>query len=259
MIQAAEFFQAPVVHIAEPGGDAALFEVELELPGLAGRCAPGQYFLVRVGEGVDPLLRRVFLLAGASREGVVLQHHASSPAEAERLRALLQSSWQLDAFGPHGTAFAVDDARDALIAASGVGVAAAAFLATRHLLAGRAVRLLVPEEMAEAAQSLVEAVGDEGILVAHFDLPLEGPALEARLAAEFASAPGHAAYAAGPRALVDAFAAAAARHDGPAQVCLTDSTISCGFGMCLACVVDTPAGRRRICTEGLVFDAAAFR
>ena len=34
--------------------------------------------------------------------------------------------------------------------------------------------------------------------------------------------------------------------------------MACGFGVCLGCVVQTPAGFRYVCTHGPVFDAEAL-
>jgi dihydroorotate dehydrogenase electron transfer subunit len=45
----------------------------------------------------------------------------------------------------------------------------------------------------------------------------------------------------------------------PTFHCFSDAQIPCGTGACVACAVETPAGYKRACQEGPVFDVQAWR
>ncbi|WEV47739.1 dihydroorotate dehydrogenase electron transfer subunit [Bifidobacterium sp. ESL0690] len=56
----------------------------------------------------------------------------------------------------------------------------------------------------------------------------------------------------GPTPMMKAVAAWASKRNIPAQLSL-EARMGCGYGACVACVVDTPGGRLKVCKDGPVF------
>jgi len=61
-------------------------------------------------------------------------------------------------------------------------------------------------------------------------------------------------YACGPEPMLRAVADISNKCNIPAQLSL-EAHMSCGFGACLGCVVNTVGGYKRVCKEGPVFNA----
>jgi dihydroorotate dehydrogenase electron transfer subunit len=61
-------------------------------------------------------------------------------------------------------------------------------------------------------------------------------------------------YACGPSPMLKALSHLAGACNIPAQLSL-EAHMSCGFGACLGCVVNTRDGYKRVCKEGPVFRA----
>ncbi len=59
----------------------------------------------------------------------------------------------------------------------------------------------------------------------------------------------------GPEPVMRIVSGAALERDIPCQVSL-EKRMACGIGACLSCVVDTPQGKKRVCVDGPIFDAA---
>lgn len=58
----------------------------------------------------------------------------------------------------------------------------------------------------------------------------------------------------GPVSMMEAVASWAAKRSIPAQCCM-EARMGCGYGTCVACVVDTTEGRLKVCKDGPVFPA----
>jgi dihydroorotate dehydrogenase electron transfer subunit len=234
--------------------------------------APGQFLMMRVGTGNDPLLGRPFGFSGFSRIG------AGAEAEiyyrvAGRGTAMM-AEWsvgdRISFLGPLGRGFPLpEEDEEAVLVAGGIGLPPLLFLA--RFLAGRGVR------------------GVGGRISVLFGGParraLAGlPALEALpLALTLATEDGSAGrkalvteplrerdlaravvYACGPAPMLAAVHALVAGRCRRAFLSL-EARMACGFGVCAGCAVRVrpPAGSdpalpayHRACKEGPVFDAA---
>lgn len=58
----------------------------------------------------------------------------------------------------------------------------------------------------------------------------------------------------GPVPMMEAVVAWAAKRSIPTQCCM-EARMGCGYGTCVACVVDTTEGRLKVCKDGPVFPA----
>jgi len=227
---------------------------------------PGQFIMLRVAGGSQPLLRRPFSLLG-------LVHDAARVIGIEILYKVVgkgteqlshcREGQQLSVIGPLGNAFRVPDAcRHPLLVAGGVGVPPIRFLA-QTLLARRGNR-----------DRCVVFIGgrtrDDLVCLTEFDLPgllldistddgSQGSrgVVTRRLQRAVDTGPVDLICACGPPAMLKAVAGIAAAHDIDCQVSI-EAMMACGMGACLGCAVqlkgdDEPY--RHVCVDGPVFDA----
>jgi len=223
---------------------------------------PGQFGMVSCGEGLDPLLRRAFSLAGVVAKG--------SGSEVELLvkevgkgTALLRRAvpgTELRLLAPLGRGFTLEGGAPAALVAGGIGLPPVLFAAEAMAALGvrfdlflgatTAAELLEVERCARACEAaggtLVVTTddgtrGERGLVVA---------ALERRLAAGHRYAR---VLACGPTPMLAALTLLARERGVPTEVSL-EEPMACGVGVCLGCVVELGDGRFvSACREGPVF------
>ncbi len=217
---------------------------------------PGQFAMVRVGDGLEPLLRRPFSLHRVDRSGEFELMFRVVGGGTRRL-ARARVGDRLDVLAPLGRGFDLADERPVLVG-GGVGVAPLLFLAEALLdrglrptllLGGRTDRdllchddfrcLAVPYRLATEDGSLGEAGRVTRLLQPELTRGGEAPAV----------------YACGPAPMLAAVAALCRGRAARCQVSL-EASMACGIGACLGCVAPRPGGGYlRVCKEGPVFDA----
>jgi dihydroorotate dehydrogenase electron transfer subunit len=220
-----------------------LYHMGLLCPEIAARIQPGQFLMVRVQEGFDPLLRRPF--------AVHRIHHNDPPTSFEmlyrvvgrgtRLLADMQAAASLNLLGPLGSGFQAPD-KDGLVlmVAGGIGIAplphlaetlvssgfrgpfvlwfggktAADLVCVKHFQdLGFAVRL-VTEDGSEGRQGLVTGHLEQW-LSQQDELP-------------------EVMYSCGPYPMQRLVAEMAARLGIPSQLSM-EALMGCGVGACLSC------------------------
>lgn len=228
---------------------------------------PGQFVMVKVGEGFDPLLRRPFA-AFPRREGsaILLEIYYLVVGRGTEILSHLVPGTAVEVVGPLGTGFHFHpDADPVLIVAGGIGIAPLRGLIHQvvkssagqlHLFLGAksAPSLLFHSEFAHLPLSLHLATEDGSL--GHQGMVTE-------IFGEFLLTPfsGHRpqCFSCGPLPMVRAIAEACEKRHLPCQVSL-EARMACGMGVCLGCVVKvrpsalSPDGEyRRVCVEGPVF------
>jgi dihydroorotate dehydrogenase electron transfer subunit len=217
----------------------------LAAPAIAAAAAPGQFLMIRVAAGSDPLLRRPFSVFEILRDG------AGRPTGLTILSkrigastALLYDTRQgqrIDCLGPLGRPFTVvDPPTDAWLVAGGVGLAPFATLAqalrargvTTTLFYGarRGAELFYLDFFRGLDVELVlttedGSLGERGRIVAPLDR---------RLGEREPSSPVM-LYACGPEGMLAATARTAMKHSRPCQVSV-ERIMGCGLGGCYSCV-----------------------
>ncbi|MEW6490553.1 MAG: dihydroorotate dehydrogenase electron transfer subunit [Thermodesulfobacteriota bacterium] len=247
--------RAWVVHRENVGGE--YYRLRLR-PAQPFPSVPGQFVMVKVSDGLDPLLRRPLSIhrVAASEAGEFEVLFRVVGAGTRRL-ARVHVGERVDVLAPLGRGFRLEAGRPLLVA-GGIGVApllylADAFLARgvrpKLLLGGRADRdvlchddfacLAVPYALATEDGSL----GEPGLVTRLLEKELEeGPG-------------GVGVYACGPSPMLAAVARLCGAAAVPCQVSL-EAHMACGVGACLGCVVPgTGQPYLRVCKEGPVFDA----
>ena len=223
---------------------------------------PGQFVMVKVSEGIDPLLRRPFsihrMVESESGEFEILFRVAGS---GTRLLSRAHVGDRLDVLAPLGRGFRLLGARP-LIVGGGIGVAPLLFLAEALLSQGSRPKLLVGGRRDRD----ILCHGDFECLAVPFaaateDGSLGEPGLVTRLLERELDqdAPPATVYACGPMPMLAAVSRLCRERATPCQVSL-EAHMACGVGACLGCVVPgEKAPYLRVCKEGPVFDSEDIR
>lgn len=244
------------------------YRVAVEAKGLRPAFQPGQFFMLRVLNGSDPLLPRAYSIfrLGRGRRG--------QSARADFLfkivgRGTAQLAAQrpgtaVDLLGPLGKAFAVPQGtQECVLVAGGIGVppviALAEALAGRKsarptmvaLLGGRSksdILCAADFRRAGARLSVATEDGSAGRRGLVTDL------LERHLAEGRRS--GRVVYACGPPGMLRRVAEVAAARGVPCQLSM-EAPMGCGIGICMGCAVPVRGDRYRLCCkDGPVFEAS---
>jgi len=241
-----------------------VFLLTLRDPFIAKEAEPGQFVMVRVHAGLDPLLRRPFsICALAGEDAFRLLYRVVG-----RGTALLSEAVEGDALavlGPLGSGFRIDAASGpALLVGGGMGVAPLFFLAQAlfrtetppfTFLAGfpSAGEVVGPAEILGSNLKLELATEDGSAGYAGFVTELLRDRLDSDGPGAFGSV-----YACGPGAMLARIAALTSERSISCQVSL-EAAMACGLGACLGCAVHAAPGETasyyRVCREGPVFDA----
>ena len=234
------------------------FRLDLNAPRIAAASGPGQFVMVRCGEGLLPLLRRPISVASTDGERLSLVVRAVGPGT--RWMQDRRPGDRVDLLGPLGNRFSRPRDSAALLVGGGIGVPPMLALAeglaregyagaVSAFVGGRtAGDLVLVEELAAAGVETITvtedgSAGERGLVT--------GP-LEARLAAGAGDAR---LYACGPEGMLAAVGRLAAQHGVPCEVSL-EAHMACGLGACLGCAhVTAGGGWVHVCSEGPVFDA----
>jgi dihydroorotate dehydrogenase electron transfer subunit len=237
--------------------------ITLREPDMAEQARPGQFVMLRVGSGLDPLLRRPFSLCGRiGEDGFALLYRIVGRGTA--LLAERRTGEKLQVLGPLGVGFPQESAGPLILAGGGVGVAPLLYAAQDLLSRGRAFvflagfpnreEVLLPRDVLQLNLQ-AEIATDDG------SLGHAGPVtdlLASHLAGD--AARGGTVLACGPAAMLKRVAELARRAGVSCRVSL-EAAMACGLGACLGCTVPAAPGKQdsyiRVCTEGPVVPAEA--
>ena len=241
------------------------------------RAAAGQFYMVRVSPGLDPLLRRPLGHFGYCRAPKSKSSRAKGEPALEILYQVVGRGTELlsqmkpgkitDLIGPLGKGWQPEpSAERLLLLAGGIGIVPLRGLADQLQAQGDKR----PITLVWGASSGQEICGQEDIkaldlefMPATEDGSLGHRGLATDLLEPVLDDVGKtpvAVFACGPWAMLKKVAAVASQRKIPCQVSL-DEYMACGLGACLSCVVRGRARDRetpknlRVCTEGPVFRA----
>lgn len=254
---------------------AHAYRMRFLAPMIAKTAKPGQFIMVRVMDGFQPLLRKPFGVHSVKDSSIDILYEVIG--EGTKLLAQKKPGEYLDIIGPIGNGFDLASGPHILVA-GGMGVAPLIFLAERLrkvkskkakvknlvLLGARTKSHVLCEKEFKKLGCDVKIATDDG------SSGHKGYVTD--LLKDAAKRWGHSAgttrksrevspqgvpiivYACGPRMMLREISRISDRYEMPTQVSLEEH-MSCGFGACLGCVVSTTDGYKRVCKEGPVFDA----
>jgi len=249
--------------------------LSLAAPAIAAAARPGQFVMVKLGTGHDPLLRRPFSVFEILRSsdgtpaGITLLSKRIGPSTTSIYNA--RPGQVAACLGPLGRPFTVvDSPTEAWMIAGGVGLAPFITLASALAVRGTRATLFYGARRADELHcvDLFEALGvaivlatEDGSRGVHgrVTLPL-GSALAARPLGSPVKL-----FVCGPTPMMQACAKLAATHGRACDVSL-EQVMGCGLGGCYSCVVlarppveleseGAEPHHTRTCVDGPVFDA----
>jgi dihydroorotate dehydrogenase electron transfer subunit len=230
--------------------------ITLDAPRLARAATPGQFVHLRVGESWDPLLRRPMSIFQIRPTTVSLM--VRSVGRGSRAIARCRPGDLLDCLGPLGQGFRLEPgAGRLLMVGGGYGVAPLVALAEQALPRGGEVVLLVGAATAAQVFPAARLPAAVEYHTATMDGTLGQAGLVTDLVERFLSW-ADAVYGCGPTGMLESLARYCGQRPGlPVQLAM-EQQMGCAMGVCLACVVPTVDGYKRVCRDGPVFPAEAL-
>lgn len=235
------------------------YYMELYVPELAGQAVPGQFLHVRVGESLDPLLRRPLSLHQIDPKQSIIGLLYQVRGKGTEILSRKRAGEKIDVMGPLGKGFKLDfTGNHAVIVGGGIGVAPLYPLARELVLAGKTVTVLLGARFKEGLLA-VKRFLDLGCLVevATEDGGQGYKGYVTDILEEFlVSQKVDFVYSCGPEPMLAKVEESCIQRKIPGQVSL-EAYMGCGVGACLSCACKMHDGARKkyakVCTDGPVF------
>jgi dihydroorotate dehydrogenase electron transfer subunit len=226
------------------------------------RPEPGNFFMLSVDSGLDPLLKRPFSIH--RRVGSDFQILYRVVGRGTGLLSGRNPGDLLDVTGPLGNKFPAKGTDDKIILiAGGLGIAPIFNMAEKFkkkkplLFYGARTReeLLCVDELRSLGIEPVIATDDGSFGKKGNIIHVVRNFLTRHISSLSARREGvtrYCLYACGPKPMLMALSQLAAKYELKGYMAL-EQNMACGLGTCLGCVVNTKKGYARICKEGPVF------
>ena len=248
--------KAPLLHREVIAAD--IFRLTLHAPEISGVAHPGQFVMLQINDGRDPLLRRPFSIHQVSGGGTLQILFKVVGRGTAQLADVLPGD-RIDCIGPLGRGFTPAKKDRLCLVGGGMGLAPLYFLARRLLQTGkmpgkdfvllgarnREELSIFADEFSELGYT-VQTATDDGSM-GHHGLVTE---LLDPILPELKWI-----YTCGPVAMMKICADKACVAEVGCQVSL-ETHMACGLGACLGCAVTgVDGGYLHVCRQGPVFDA----
>jgi len=228
-----------------------VYLIRLDCPDIASQARPGQFVMVRCGEGPEYQLRRPLSIHRTDSNQLSLLFNVVG--NGTRWLSEQAAGEKIDLLGPLGNGFTIHpDSRNLLMIAGGIGIAPLVFLVqeaskrnckTRLLIGGRTAAQLYPEDLLPDGLDIIYATEDA-------TLGMHGKITE--FAPDYFDWADQ-LFACGPLPMYKTMALMPQLKDKPAQVSL-EMRMGCGLGICYGCTVKTRNGLKQACKHGPVFN-----
>lgn len=236
-----------------------VFSLVISAPRLAAALKPGQFVNVRVPGNAFELLRIPLSYASADAQAGTVEIWYAVVGNATRRMSAWTPGVTGDLLGPGGRGWSVPaDARRVLVVGGGIGVPPVLCLARQLAAAGVEVDACVGAACAEKLVGVAEfeALGCGRVCVATDDGSVGTCGFCTEPASELLASDGYDYVATcGPGPMMKRVAEAAGRAGVFCEASL-ERMMSCGFGACSTCNVETVDGMQGACMCGPVFDAS---
>ena len=246
------------------------FKIGLNCQGEYSEAKPGQFVMLRLCGGIEPLLRRPFsihrLISGNGQfQGIEILYKVVG--KFTKKLSVLKKNELIDILGPLGKGFSIPkNIKRIFMVAGGMGVAPIVFLASqlknnevdisrcRMFLGGRSKDDILCLDDFDQLKMAVQLTTDDGsagskCLVTH---PLEIALAERQP---------DILYACGPREMLKSVVVLAQKFTVKCQVSV-ETMMACGMGACLGCAVEPGGASEKYlhaCLDGPVFDANTIK
>ncbi len=255
--------KVPILHHVSVG--PLYFRMGLDFPELSAMARPGQFVMVKAGDGPIPLLRRPFsvhnlLFKDSERFGLEILYKVVGQGTAALSE--MRAGDLLDVLGPLGNGFSYPEkAKSVFLVAGGVGVASLYYLAlylreqlavtpTVFLGGCAASDILCRDEFASMGAKIQISTEDCSLGEVGFITSLVEKAIQQDGKPDMI-------YACGPQGMLKAVSDIGRTYDIRCQISV-ETFMACGFGVCLGCAVEKAREKGayfHACTDGPVFDS----
>ncbi len=216
---------------------------------------PGQFVMVKINEGISPILRRPFAIFDRGKDYIEIGYRVVG--EGTQILSQKKEGDRVKILGPLGTGFHIKNG-SAIIVAGGIGIASLYYLIKE--LGKKAMVLIGAKNLKEIAfLDIIKKTGARIILTTEDGSYGKKGLVTSVLKADLLRK-GNLIYACGPVAMLRRVAEIAEEYNVECQVSL-EASMACGFGICLGCVVpvkNSGSEERdylRVCYDGPVFDS----
>jgi dihydroorotate dehydrogenase electron transfer subunit len=233
---------------------ADLWALRLHAPGIARESRPGQFIHVRLGEGIDPLLRRPMSLYRIGSETIDLLVRPAG--RGSRMMIEKQVGEWLDCLGPLGNGFTLHPTtRNLLMVSGGSGIAPLVALSEQAVSRDLSVALLFGARSADRVYPSELLPPQVEYVVATDDGSAGHHGLVTDLLPEYLGW-ADAIFACGPRPMFLSILDIVRRANSSKSVQLSlEENMACGVGACFGCAVETRGGEMKsVCADGPVFE-----
>jgi dihydroorotate dehydrogenase electron transfer subunit len=217
---------------------------------------PGQFYMIEVNRGNDPLLKRAFSLFRTTPEGFQLLYRIKGRGTS--LLREMKKGDTIAVLGPLGNRYPhIQDGQVPLVVAGGIGVASVfPFLLEQP---GKAVlfygarsrdEILIKDELKDICREAFISTDDGSTGTKGNVVEMLGGYLDSNRM----NLQKYVLYACGPHPMLKAVSKLSALWCVTAYISMEEN-MACGLGACLGCVVKTKNGHKRVCKEGPVFNA----
>jgi len=218
---------------------------------IAPQAQPGQFIMVRCGEGLEYQLRRPLSIHQLDGNKFALLFNVVG--KGTRWLSQCQVGDNLDLFGPLGNGYSIHSgSHNLLLVAGGIGIAPLVFLAQQALTRGCSVTMLLgaptasqlyphyllPPEVKPITATEDETAGKKGMIT---DLLPDFTSWADQI------------FACGPSSMYQTMATQKLQKTKPVQISL-EVRMGCGLGICYGCTVKTKSGLKQVCKDGPIFD-----
>jgi dihydroorotate dehydrogenase electron transfer subunit len=231
----------------------------MKSPRIAKSARPGQFVMIRVRSGMNPLLRRPFSICGTERDSFLVLYRAVGQGTAILTEA--KGGEILSVLGPLGTGFELPGG-DAipLLVGGGIGVAPLLFLAQRlkkrktlFMMGFASEREVLALPQIKGTRTQVSIATDDGSK-GHRGFVTD--LVEDYLVKSAVDKKRHFLFTCGPKGMMSKMADISSRHGISCQFSL-EASMACGLGACLGCAIKAPESSGRayvhVCKDGPVF------
>jgi len=234
----------------------------LRCPEIARQAQPGQFLMVRCGEGEEHQLRRPLSIHRVNEDNIALFFATWENGKGTQWLSQLQTGDSLDLLGPLGNSYSINPgSHNLLLVAGGIGIAPLYFLSEVALRKGYSVKLLrgasgayKPSGKPNPDQHYPKKLLPRGMEVETITSSPDGREgmVVDLLTSDFISGADQ-VFACGPLPMYKTMAQMPELKDKPVQVSL-EVRMGCGLGICYGCTVKTVNGLKQACKHGPVFN-----
>ena len=235
--------------------------LRMHAPALAAALKPGQFVNVRVPGNAMSLLRVPLSFAGNDPVQGTIDIWYAVVGDGTRRLAQMRPGDTSDVLGPGGNGWTVpENTSELMVVGGGIGTPPVVALAAAARAANPACRIhaVVGARTAAALTGVAELTalcGSENVHLATDDGTAGHYGFVTDVARDVLAGGSIDRIAAcGPEPMMAAVAASAAERDIACEVSV-ERMMSCGFGACATCAVETTGGMKGACMCGPVFDA----